>query len=147
MGELIEKIKIYKEKNNILKEKQAEKFLNVPENKKKEYYDLIEEEDFFKSLYAYVNFNVVTCIGAFAYVFLRDDELRKSIRDILNGNMCCLTSENPDMYKFLIIMFVISSLFVSKTSELAECSKFNRKMFEKQEPNLQGYKYLKYLKK
>ena len=146
MNELLTKLKIYKEKNDILKENQALKFLNVSENVKEEYYNLIDQEEFYKGLFVYVNFNILTCIGSLVYVFMRDDELRESISNILSGNICYLSSENPDMYKFIFIMLFFSSLFLSKTEELARYSKYNRQLFEKQEPELIGYKYLKYIK-
>lgn len=145
MNKILEKIKLYEEKNKLIKLKEINDFLSLSENDKKDYIyidDINEMAGIYKT---FSGINLITNMGLLSYTLFTDDGLKCVILNYLNSGSLPIVEHfnSTQLYEYLIIMSFISLLAYSKISDIYEEINSEKKILEEQEPKLKGYKYIK----
>ena len=146
MNKLCEKIKLYKEKNKLLKEKYINDFNWLPDELVDDYIDIINKNEIMNGLKVYNALTITTHSMFLLYVILTDNELKYNILNMINTGITPVINDvvTDDLYKYFTFIIILSSLLYSKFDEMSKSVNLGKNLLEKEEPNLNGYKYLGY---
>ncbi|MBQ9024462.1 MAG: hypothetical protein IJ105_04495 [Bacilli bacterium] len=146
MNKLCEKIKLYKEKNKLLKEKYINDFNSLPDELVDDYIDIINKNEIMNGLKVYNALTITTHSMFLLYVILTDNELKYNILNMINTGITPVINDvvTDDLYKYFTFIIILSSLLYSKFDEMSKSVNLGKKLLEKEEPKLKGYKYLGY---